>query len=71
MAVTGQTEHIRYYMEHVNFCRDTEAVCPENLAILLMPPQVEEDWENETCEIELNDWVNLSFGVAPYGKINK
>ncbi|XP_071359397.1 uncharacterized protein [Trachinotus anak] len=44
--------------------RDTEVVCPENT---WMPPQEEEDWENEIQEVSLTDWETLCFGVRPYG----
>ncbi|KAI3353304.1 hypothetical protein L3Q82_019844 [Scortum barcoo] len=32
-----------------------------------MPPQEEEDWENEIQEVTLIDWEKMCFGVQPYG----
>ncbi|XP_023256669.1 uncharacterized protein LOC111650952 [Seriola lalandi dorsalis] len=47
--------------------RETEVVCPENSTLPLVPPQEEEDWENEVQEITVTDWEKLCFGVQPYG----
>lgn len=33
-----------------------------------MPPQEEEDWENEIQDVTLTDWEKMCFGVRPYGK---
>ncbi|XP_040000820.1 uncharacterized protein LOC120799652 [Xiphias gladius] len=47
--------------------RYSEFVSPENYTLLLMPPQEEEDWENEIQEVTLTDWEKMCFGVRPYG----